>query len=115
MSKTIWPRVRATQAALAQIYPALFSLESPVPFKIGLDADVGAEFPEMPASVRWRLFLWLTARKAYLAAHRPGAQRYGLAGPDGTVDERGAAYAARRLRERIERDAARELARLANG
>lgn len=96
-------QVRQAREALAALHPGLFDLTHPKPFAIGISAQLTALYPEMPKRTISGLLGWLTCRRAYLLACKPGAPRYALSGdPAGVVSDAEAQYAACRF---IERDA----------
>lgn len=101
MSKPAFAKVQAAHAFLAERHPELFSLDRPLPFKIGISLDVQARYPDLSRWAVFRMFGWLTCRRAYLAAcAAPGVPRYGLDGPFGEVGPGEAEHARRRFVER---------------
>lgn len=80
--------------------PDLFSLKNPVPLKVGIHSDLVAAYPGIKP---WRLgevLRWLVNRRAYLTKCFPGAVRFGLDGPSGTITEQQAQHAKDRFAER---------------
>ena len=101
MPKPAFEKIRLAHAFLAERHPDLFSLDKPLPFKIGISIDVQARYPELKRWAVFKMFGWLTSRRAYLAAcAAPGVPRYGLEGEFGEVGPGEAAHARRRFVER---------------
>lgn len=96
-----WQQVRVFQSALEAIHPELFSLEKPVPFRIGIGFDIRNKFPAASRMLVRRLLEWLTMRRAYLHACHEGAERHDFDGPCGEfITEKQAAYARKRFADR---------------
>lgn len=98
-----WKKTREAQVQIAAAFPELFSLDNPVPFKIGFHADVHTMFPAFGNKQARRLLAWLTQRRAYLIACQEGAPRYGFTGPCGVVTAAEAEHAKARFAERMAR------------
>lgn len=108
-----YQRTRQIHTILVALHPNLFSLENPVPFKIGIWADLCERWPEISPNLCAHLFRWLTVRRSYLRACVLGANRIGFDGPDGTVTEKQAVYAVEKLAWREADVAKREVAKIA--
>lgn len=106
--------IQAKQAhkVLVALHPDLFSLEKPVPLKIGINADIAQRFPDLPPYVRNTMLFWLTIRRAYLRACTDGAPRYGFDGPDGIVTAPQALLAAQKAASRDQAEISRLQRRL---
>ena len=94
MQKNIdWNGIKRTQVILTTLHPELFSLENPVPFKIGIHDDLKARFPDLKWYLIRGLFRWLTKRRAYLVKCTEGADRMGFDGPCGVITASAATHA----------------------
>lgn len=100
-NQELFADARELRETLAKLHPALFDTEAPVPFKVGLRDNICARYRDADPLVVATMFRWLTSRKLYLAAIKPGTARVGLDGPDGEVTASEAAFAAARLERRI--------------
>jgi len=95
-----WVAIHRARIALAALHPELFSLENPVPLKIGINFDLRMRFPEIKRHVVMGLLAWLTRRRDYLERCTEGATRYGFEGADGAVTESEAKFCAEKFAER---------------
>jgi sRNA-binding protein len=93
----------AAITALSKNHPALFSMESPVPLKIGIDRDFQIVHPEASRTFVRRLLRWYTRSSPYLETLTEGALRHGFIGPDGAVTAEQAATAAKLLSYRAKK------------
>lgn len=93
MNPTQQERIRQAREVFARLHPGLFDLERPVPFSVGIHDEMKALYPAVPKVVLKGLFWWLTRRLKYLESCKPGAARFGLNGPSGTVSESEYRYA----------------------
>ena len=91
---------RKLQATFVAVYPDLFDLKNPIPFKIGIFEDIIARHPDVSPKLLRRMLRWLTLRRPYLIACSEGAIRHGLEGPCDRVTSSHATYCRRKFERR---------------
>ncbi len=86
--------VLALHARLLADSPDLFSLDRPVPFRLGIHKQIIVRYPDVSSTLIRRFMGWVTCRRDYLMACAiPGVPRYDFDGPCGTVSAKEAEHA----------------------